>query len=496
METKQTDETTLVDELEPLHGEFTSQRRFLVVVSPLCVVYAVSALLYRHSRSLIAMWCNVAALLLLIVVLVWFMFRKPAKNGSRESGTSLRAPRWINWLLRLAGSDVWFFGMTVVLPLVLIVVSVLADQLHVGGTWLWWVDSVLGAVYLMYLLALIFAAGYRAIAVLLTANQRELQHVQREATILRRQNELASKTHDTVANGLSDIAMLAEQFCDEDGGADDSGINRVADNEINNGESAERSIKGFGKIRQGGSNSGELVLPFSGSRANASASDADDAEEKAWRLVHDVALHSLDNLHAVIDLLGVPENGKSETETAASSADEKVKEARAKVAESSEMTEMRENKTTKNGAHLGIAVSFADELGQIIDRSEASLQQQGFSGHTEAKNLTALPLRSSENAEQYDELLSLIGEIYANIAYHADKSQLWKMNITYRDGTIAIKQSNAIASSSDQSTRKRIPSGRGLHLHLQTIQELGGSMETQVDGTSWKLQVHLPIAQY
>ncbi|MDF7664852.1 hypothetical protein [Bifidobacterium sp. ESL0745] len=461
METKRTDETTLADELTPLHGEFTSQRRFLVVVSPLCVMYAVSALLYRHSRSQIVMWCNVAALLLLVVMLVWFMSRKPSKNDSRGSGTPLHTPRWVDLLLRLAGSDVWFFGMTVALPIVLIVVSVLADQLQVGGAWLGWVDSVLGAVYLMYLLVLIFAAGYRAIVVLLTANQRELQHAQHEAAIMRRQNELASKTHDTVANRLSDIAMLAEQFCDETRAADSSMGNVIANN-----------VDG----------------------SNANSGGADDAEKRAWHLVHDVALHSLDNLHAVIDLLGVPETSKSEAETAASSVNEKVIEGQVKIAQSSVTTEARGSKATKNSANGGVPASLADELGQMIERGEASLRRQGFSGHTETKNLSLLPVRSVKNAEQYDELLSLIGEIYANIAYHADKPQPWKMSVTYRDGTITIKQSNTVAPLYDQSIRKRIPSARGLNLHKQTIQDLNGTLETQMNKGMWKLTVHLPIS--
>lgn len=107
--------------------------------------------------------------------------------------------------------------------------------------------AALAAVYVAYWLMMLFVRANRRLSGLLRDRETRLGEARRRMDRMRRDRELAGRTHDTVAGGLSYIAFLAQQ--------------RMED------------------------------------------SDLGDAERKAWRRIDQAAQRTLDNVHRVIDVL-------------------------------------------------------------------------------------------------------------------------------------------------------------------------------------------------
>lgn len=107
--------------------------------------------------------------------------------------------------------------------------------------------AALAAVYAAYWLMMLFVRANRRLSGLLRDRETRLGEARSRMDRMRRDCELAGRTHDTVAGGLSYIAFLAQQ--------------RMED------------------------------------------SDLDDEEREAWQRVDQAAQRTLDNVHRVIDVL-------------------------------------------------------------------------------------------------------------------------------------------------------------------------------------------------
>ena len=242
-----TAETTRTD----AGGRFRWLRRFVVGLVPLGCIYAVSAVLYRQSNEAAWMWVNLGVFALMVVYLLVVMFRRPTQDAPRKVTT----PAWAQALFRFVDDDDWFAIIILGLSVILMVLGFFSNWLDWGGAVLWTLTAILAAVYLVYMLMLAFAGGYRALLTLMNARELELLQAKRENEMLKRENILASRTHDTVSSALSSIALFAEQERD----------------------CAER-----------------------------------ESESSKWATVNETALKALDNLHQVIDMLGTSDTAPSQ----------------------------------------------------------------------------------------------------------------------------------------------------------------------------------------
>lgn len=223
-------------------GRLGRLQLFITGMVPLGIIYAASAILWRSHHSADWMWGNLTVLLLMVVyAVVWSML------ADKRAGIRKHPVRWIHVVLQVVNKNRWFARLGIILPVFVLVLSFVSDWLHWGGAVTWTLLSIASVLYLMYVVLVMFSTGYEALGLMLHAKERQLAQSRRETALLRREQELASRTHDTVTGALSSIALLAEQQQDE---------------------------------------------------------AKDDGGAHAWSVVNTTALQALDNLHQVIDILG------------------------------------------------------------------------------------------------------------------------------------------------------------------------------------------------
>lgn len=225
-------------ETEQLPDSHSGLKYFILVIAPICCVYAVSAFEYSSSHTNVWMWTNIVALVILIVALV--LAPSHYRNIGRSSKRSM--PRILE---SIVDDDRWFTVLGIALPIVIVVADVMVKLTHVAQPIVNCVMSVLCIAYLVYLGLLIAVTCCRGLLDTIRYKDYQIAYARRQAMVYRKETQLASRAHDTVAGRLSSIALLAEQH------------------------------------------------------ANAGLEDAD-----SWTVVHQVALAALDNLHDVIDVLG------------------------------------------------------------------------------------------------------------------------------------------------------------------------------------------------
>lgn len=127
------------------------------------------------------------------------------------------------------------------------------------------------------------------------------------------------------------------------------------------------------------------------------------------------------------------------------------------------------------------------KLQLIATQGDIYLKDLGFSGETViAKNIT-----SHIKSEHEEEILSLLHELYTNIAVHAKPYGNYHILIRKSKSNIQFFQVN---ETSRQSLFPEKPSSKkGLSLHAATIQSFGGALHTSLEDDSWTLQACIPL---
>lgn len=241
--------------------EVEHERRFDVRSLPLAVTAL--ALGFAYSRTRLP-WLAVIAALFAAAYTVYFVVNRTmyvihvvrgedVLGRSRSSGVK-GSPVWVRWLGHMVDDDRTYavlggFGVPLVGSAAMAVWSV------TGWPWLLWLVGVLSVLYVAYWLAALFVTANRRLSGLLRDRESRLDEARRRMDRMRRDRELAGRTHDTVAGGLSYIAFLAQQ--------------RMEDSSMG------------------------------------------DGEREAWKQVDQTAQRTLDNVHRVIDVLDggdVPES--------------------------------------------------------------------------------------------------------------------------------------------------------------------------------------------
>lgn len=267
--------------------------------------------------------------------------------------------------------------------------------------WALWSMVPLAVLYIAYWLLTLIVSINRKLIKSLSERDIRLHEASRRMAIMQRDNEIASRTHDTVTGGLSYIAFTAQQTM----------------------ETLDR-------------NSDEYL---------------------AWSKIEATAQQTLDNVHAVIDILSSPSAG-----TTAHS--------------SGQSTESPVDATT-------LETSLQSRLTAGDDR----LHDLGFRGSSIMSGDF-----TSTTKTTLDECASLIDELYTNIASHGAEHCYYRILITADNGRIVITQTNETGPAANANYARSF-SGRGLGLHRKTIEHLGGELKASIENDQWMLQARLPM---
>lgn len=233
--------------------EVEHERRFDMRSLPLAVTALASG--FAYSRTGLP-WLAVIAALFAAAYTVYFVMNRTmyvihtlrGENvlGRSRPSTMKGSPAWVRWLNHMVDDDRVYavlggYGVPLAGSAAMAIWSV------TGQTWLLWLVGVLSVLYAVYWLATLFVGANRRLSGLLRDRESRLDEARRRMERMHRDRELAGRTHDTVAGGLSYIAFFAQQ--------------RMEDSSLG------------------------------------------DGEREAWRQVDQAAQRTLNDVHRVIDVL-------------------------------------------------------------------------------------------------------------------------------------------------------------------------------------------------
>lgn len=203
---------------------------------------------------------------------------------------------------------------------------------------------------------------------------------------------------------------------------------------------------------------GLTVIALTAER-EATGAAADTDGRKAWELVAQTARATLGQLREVIDILG----GKH-----------------------------------ADAVDVPPESSAPAALRALAHSGDDRLHALGFGGQTVVE--ADWPGVGGEaavggNADAWREVLDLLGQLYTNIAGHADPhGGDYALRVSVTDGRVTIAQSNGVAADSTGGAPTTVPhTGRGLALHRRRIAALGGTLHTSLEDGVWVLSAMVPL---
>ncbi|WP_163200970.1 histidine kinase [Bifidobacterium avesanii] len=225
---------------------------------------------------------------------------------------------------------------------------------------------------------------------------------------------------------------------------------------------------------------GLTVIALTAEREAASAdAAASDGSDKAWDLVARTARATLGQLREVIDILG----GRQ----ADAVSDQSV--IPVPVEASVESPGMKDYPAAVRAlAHSGDdrlhALGFGGQTVVEVDRSGVGA------------DMGAADAGAVGSADAWREVLDLLGQLYTNIAGHADPhGGDYALRVTVAEERVTIVQSNGVAVDSDENAPGAVPhAGRGLALHRRRVAALGGTLHTSLEDGVWVLSATVPLA--
>lgn len=392
------------------------ERRFDMRSLPLILLALVAGVVWSRTRQEWAMAVGACALAAYGAYFLWnravYVVRLlRGRNVLEKSAKPRRSARvdtaLVRRLTRLADDDrlyalVGAYGVPILGNLMVLVYGL------TSWTWALWALVALAVVYGLYWLTVVFAKANRHLVSMVGERDARLREAGRRMAIMRRDNELASRTHDTVTGGLSYIAFTAQQRMEDDAAA--------------------------------------------------------PADREAWQKVEAMAQRTLDNVHAVIDILGATTDAQRESEEPAA------------------------DSGAGDGRVSGAA--FTRLITERLAEGDARLADLGF--HGTSRLADTLPAVRRDVAR---ECLGLVEELATNIASHATAGGAYALLVALQDGDIAITQTNDATACPGAVNRRRPASGRGLDAHRRAIQRLGGTLRTSCEEGQWMLHVAIPAGE-
>lgn len=142
-------------------------------------------------------------------------------------------------------------------------------------------------------------------------------------------------------------------------------------------------------------------------------------------------------------------------------------------------------------------------LSNVLDNNSRQLEARGFHGEIIVQPHGALEREYCDSAESYQEIRSIIGEMFHNILWHADASEGYVIRIVVDSQSMRITEMNNMQGNCAdlqqnvhrKNQSRKAESGRGLVMNSRIIAQLGGQMRTSCEQGIWTLFVSIPLIQ-
>lgn len=200
-----------------------------------------------------------------------------------------------------------------------------------------------------------------------------------------------------------------------------------------------------------------IILTCDGRLVVAADGDRDGDEGSAWRFTRDRADDALHCAHDVIDVL-----------------------------KGSAVTRRRSGRVPLSA------------LADVMDDNHRQLEARGFRGDVIVQPHGALEREYCDSAELYQEIRSIIVEIFHNILWHADASGRYVIRVVIDSQSVRITEMNDVPKGRtlpERTGQRKMDSGRGLETHRRIIAQLGGRMRTSCEHGIWTLFVFIPLTR-
>lgn len=132
------------------------------------------------------------------------------------------------------------------------------------------------------------------------------------------------------------------------------------------------------------------------------------------------------------------------------------------------------------------SVQLESQLRSFCEQHDRTLAEQGLQGRTDVHDygVTVIPQPHAVRA-----LTDMLGELYANIAAYAPCRSTYQCTVTLCDDQAEIVQTNALPDSPMPTL-----SGKGLNLHAQRLEQLGGTLSAYPCDNEWQCYARIPLA--
>lgn len=193
------------------------------------------------------------------------------------------------------------------------------------------------------------------------------------------------------------------------------------------------------------------------SHSGAGATDSiSEADAQDWKLVADHSSQAFAQIHEILDLL---DDDTYTRDTGLSD---------------------------KPGNRQPAAAGLLPELHSFVSRERSRLENLKFTG-TVKMNGTSTYFSDAAHAE----ILSVITEIFANIQRHAPQGRdSYALAIVGDADGITIRETNDIKDTDPLPGAEA--SGRGLRMHKEAIEALGGTLRMRTEDNQWMIYVYVP----
>lgn len=207
------------NELEKLlhetQGDVASVKSFLIKALPLVSGFFLAAYMYRQDAD--PFWLMVSLLLLVVTVgylILSIMHDVVLALHKGKTHRDVSAKVWHRMIIsmeKVADNDLLALFFVIIIPVAILLLLKVGDSYLRDQVVLRWLQSFVCLIYLTYLAIVVFVQAHRALLLVMKARNAQMRQIEERMAIMRKNDAIASRTHDTVSSGLSFIAFTAQK---------------------------------------------------------------------------------------------------------------------------------------------------------------------------------------------------------------------------------------------------------------------------------------------
>lgn len=422
----------------------SSTESFLAHFFPLACGFFTAGIVYQQVNEPFWLLVSVTFFLLAVAYLIATIIHDlfALRHSSQRAKSHRRfSQRIIEVMGRITSNRFLFLLGIVVLPCVEIILIRMGDAMIDSPQILRWIQSALGAVYLLYFGCIVFMQYHRAMLLMLKGKEAELTEAKERMDRIARNNEIAAHIHDTMSSTLSFIAFTAQNHMDS----------------------------------------------IDGQEEKTTGTTVSESERKDWKNINDAALALLDNTHTVIQILREePSDIASHTRHISIVAHEPTPAT-----------------TTLGDLHRNIMQlchENDERLHSLGFTGNAAFHSDNCDSHHFAIDNTQKDEITEDSAttsclptSMATKLQHFIQEVYTDICRYANRDAPYSLLCTFGNDSITITETNSISRIPQIATDRPLGMSTGLDFHSQWIRQLGGEFNTSAEDGEWVLFAVIPF---